>query len=122
MNDLAKTPYISDEKSCITGLNGLSAILNNKGNALNTSQDSHALDYSHIDNLTNFNFHNQTNMLREADNISACNFATAGLNFKALNNNRGDWTEQNSQCSDGEFQSATRFEGGEEEEREGGAV
>lgn len=54
MNDLQKNPYISDEKSCITGLNGISAIMNK--NALNTSQDTDAFNYSHIDNMTEFKF------------------------------------------------------------------
>lgn len=118
MNDMQKNPYISDEKSCITGQLGLSAFLN-KG-ALNISQDSQAFNYSHIDNLTNFNFQQYGGgnklQLDASDNISAKNYVTNSLNFRALQNYRADLTEKNSQFTESiDCQSASRFEGGEEE-------
>lgn len=113
LNDLQKTPYISDEKSCITGLNGLS-IIHNKG-ILNTSHDSQTIDYSYIDNITNLNF---AGKFHDQDNVSAQNYASTGLNFNNLKNQkRADLTENYSQYSDsGDYHSACRFEGGEVEQ------
>ena len=110
LNDLQKTPYISDEKSCITGLNGLS-IIHNKG-ILNESQNSQTIDYSHIDNITNLNFESK---LHDIDNASAQNFTSNALNFNTLKNKRADLTENYSQYSESEYGSALRFEGGEPE-------
>jgi len=52
VNDVQLNPYISDDKSALTGFNGIIGA----ANVLNTSQESLAYNLSHLDNQTNFNF------------------------------------------------------------------